>query len=375
MVVVKDIKETEFNLIKELDNENNKELRDILEYIPKDELGQAFPTKSKFTVSFELHDTNASLANGIRRCLIDEIEIASFDFNEYKDIETDDIFIPCDLIKQRIDLLPVAQDIDYNIKSKTKDNSNAYMKFELFKKNDSDRIIDILSDNLKIVGESNGYDIRDVVNAGIPLHPLRPGKYIKINNITISKGIAIDNAGKYNTFSNVTYKILDAKQLIETPLETSGKSSMTTNSTKFYISYDTHRNIKNPKKMMIKCCDTLIDKFEIILEDMKNIKNSDTKYISDILSLETHRNTKKIFINDEYWTAINLITRYVYDITKGTIEFITPSLIHPEKEIGVVSIIHPEFSTVIQNALKKIISDLNIVKKAFSDLLYKANPK
>jgi hypothetical protein len=49
-------------------------------------------------ISFEMTNTNVSIANGIRRCLIDEIETSSFDFDENKDFETTDPFILSDFI-------------------------------------------------------------------------------------------------------------------------------------------------------------------------------------------------------------------------------------------------------------------------------------
>ncbi|MGL5935424.1 MAG: hypothetical protein ACRCZI_07350 [Cetobacterium sp.] len=353
MVIVKNIQESELDLRKELKNLNNASMQKILKYASKDKLETFLPIKSKKTVSFELHESNTDLANSIRVCLEDEIETFSFDFDEYHDLDTDDLYILCDFIKKQIDLLPINQQLDYN------------SKFELYKKNDSDEIIDVLTDDIYISGNSNKYKISDVVNNDIPICKLRPNKYIKISNIVISKGNAITDAGKYKLLSNVSYKIIDADLLNATPLKTTGTSSLMTNPKKFVISYSTHRNIDKPKEVMEMCCDTLINRLKRISDEMKNIKNSDDIYSSDVITLKTTKNTKEILISNEYLSIVSLITRYAFILTNNEIEFITPAILHPEKEIGVIKLVHPEFSSLIQNSCKKIISDLEVVKKAF----------
>lgn len=53
----------------------------------------------------------------------------------------------------------------------------------------------------------------------------------------------------------------------------------------------------------------------------------------------------------EYWTLANLISRYCFIVTEENIKFVAPSIIHPDKRIGVVRIIHSNFSKVIQDAI------------------------
>lgn len=354
MVVISNIKVTEFNLIKEMDNKNNKDMQKFLQFLSREEAMKLLPRKSKITVSFELSKTNTSLANGIRRCLVDEIETLSFDFDEYKDLETDDKYILCDFIKKQVELIPINQEFNY------KD-----VEIKLVKYNNTDDIIDVMTNDFVISGAASQKNLEDIVGQNIVLCKLRPGRYIKINNIYISKGTGLQNAGKYKLLSNVTYKILDADPIVETAVSKSGVSSMITNPKKFIISYSTHRNIDHPRQVMVKCCDTLIIRLNVILENMKNISNSDKVYKSELLSLDSTDDLRKIEIKNEYWTIINMITQYCYILTNGNIKFVSPALIHPEKEVGMINIIHPDFSTLIQNAIKKIIEELNVVKMTF----------
>lgn len=350
MVKVQKIIVEEFNFHKELKNQKNKDFQKCLELVP--DLKNYLTDKSKLTVSFELIQTNTDLANAIRRCLISEIEVLSFDFDEYKDLDVTDMFILSDFIKKQMDLLPINQEIellDYSI--------------SLFKENKTDGIIDVLSDNITVLYKNK--KVTDLVSKNIILARLRPGKYIKINNIKIVKGIAKNHSAKFNSISNIRYKILDVDPIVETREGTSGVSSMISNPTHFSISYSTHRNISKPLKLVVECCDTLEKRLKNIQEEMKNISNKAEYYYSPLIELESSGSLKKIQIKGEYWTIVNLICRFCFILTQENIKFISPALIHPEKEIGVINISHPEFSTLIQDAIKKIILELLIIKESF----------
>lgn len=402
MVIVKNIKIAELNLIKDFkdkktsdikkcielleysDSEDNEDDDDISVYIKqtetkgkdtgktphvktrinetkamqkdsqKEKFQKLLPKKSKFTVSFELTKTNVDIANGIRRCIIDEMEVLSFDFDENKNIDTDDVYILSDYIKQQVDMLPINQEFNY-------ENTEITLKC----KNNTVEIIDVLSANIEITQNGKPVDMANIVGPTIVLCRLRPDRYININKMFISRGTALINAGKYSLVSNTQYRILDVNPIIETPMGKTGDSSMKSNPTHFYISYSTHRNIDHPLNIMVKCCDNLIARLNKINTDMKNIADSDISYFSNLITLNTDGNLKKIHITGEYWTIINMISRYCYILTNENIKLISPALIHPEREVGIINIIHPEFSTLIQNSIKKIIDELKTIKMAF----------
>ena len=131
------------------------------------------------------------------------------------------------------------------------------------------------------------------------------------------------------------------------------------------MGYATHRNTEKPLNIVIKACDVLITRFELIAASIAKILPKEEYYYSDLIQLETHGSIKKIQIKNENWTTINLIVRYCYILTNGNIKFITPSIIHPEIETGVIQISHPEYLKLIQNSIKKIIEEFNSIKKSF----------
>jgi hypothetical protein len=366
MVVVKNLLITEFNLVNELDNKKNKQMQKCLDILKTESeqfpIGyndaiKLLPKRSKISVTFELGNSNVEFANAIRRCLIDEISIKSLDFDEFDDFKSDDLYILNDFIKKQLDLIPIMQDYDYGD-----------MEFQLYKKNDTDEIIDVTSGDIKVVVNDNDKVSNKHNNAtfseNIVLCKLRPGKFVRINNIKVTEGVAKDNAAKYNSISNIYYEIIDIDPIVETRLGQTGVSSMLTNPKHFKMGYSTHRNFDNPKLLIIQTCETLIDKLSDIITELKKIKNRDRQYISDLLTLETTGDVKKISIIGEYWTVINVICKYAY-IEAIDIKFIAPAIIHPEKEVGLINIIHPEFSSVLQNSIKKIIKDLEVVMVAF----------
>lgn len=353
MIKVFDIQVVEFNLISEITNKKNINLQKCLKLISEKEARDLLPKKSKITVQFKLENTNSDIANGIRRCLIDEIEVKSFDFDEYKDFQSSDPYILSDFIKKQVCLLPIDQEFNYD---------GIIIKLE--KTNTTDEIIDVLSDDFILSGSATQKDLDQIIGKNIVLTRLRPGENITINNIVICSDVAYKDAGKYSLLSNVTYEILDMDPIVETKLGKTGKSSLVSNPTHFSIKYTTHRNIQHPLKIMVTCCDTLIKRLDAIYNDMLNIRDTDITYFSNLLTLETSGNIHKIQIRDEYWTIINLICRYCY-ILASDIKFVSPSLIHPEKHIGVINITHPEFSTLIQKSIKKIIVEFEIIKQAF----------
>lgn len=359
MVKILNVKVENFNLLKELKNQKNKDLQECLKYVKLQEAELLLPKKDKDIVSFEIKDTNSDFANAIRRCLIGEVEVVALDFDEYTDLDTSDAFILSDFIKKQINLLRIQQ--DHLLDNKFEYYSN--LQISLTKINKTDRIIDVKSDDLTIT--KDGKQIADFIGKNIVLTRLRPDSYIKIKNIKVIKGISRNDAAKFNSISNITYKIIDVDPIIETREGLEGVSSMKSNPTHFYISYSTHRNISEPKKLVISCCDILIKRLEKIFDDLKNINNKSTQYFSSLLELESNGGLKILQIKGEYYTIVNLISRYCFILTNGNIKFVTPALIHPDKEVGMIKIIHPEFCTLIQNSIKKIISELKDVKKSF----------
>ena len=359
MVKVSNIQVDELDFMKEINNLKNKDLQKCIQILgDKNKLKDLLPQKSKITVSFELKETNTDIANGIRRCLKNELEIFSFDFDEYKDLDVSDAYILNDFIKKNIDLLPISQDLEQDFKDFDK------LNIELNVDNKTDNIICVTTSDVEVSYNGKKMDSGLLVNKNITICKLRPLEHIYIKNIKIVKGTGKQDGGKFNPFAdNIGYKIIDVTPLDEDTNK--GTSSMLANPTHFRIAYTTHRNIKNPKKMMVKCCDTLITRLSNILSDVANISNKDDYYYSDLLELETDGNIKKLHIQGEQWTIINMISRFCFILTKGNIKYVSPAIEHYEKNKGTINITHPEFSKLIQSSIKKCIEELTTIKKEF----------
>jgi DNA-directed RNA polymerase subunit L len=345
MVKVVNIKVEEIDFKKE----KSAQFKKCLELVPN--LLDFLPKRPKHRVTFELKETNADVANAIRRCIINEIPTKSLHYDMYKDTDISDPYILSDFLKKQIDLIPIEQDIDYTD-----------YQIELYAENKTDEIIDVTTKDF-IIKKNNKLDTNRIMSDVMVICRLRPEESVSIKNITIREGIGRDDAASFSQVSNIYYDILDVKPLDVDTGE--GVSSMDGNPTHFMIGYSTHRNTNKPLLIVVKACDAIINRFEIILSDFKNISSKEDYYYSDLIQLETNGNIKEIQFKNENWTTINLMVRFCFLLTKGNTKFIVPSIIHPEKEVGVVRISHPEFSKLIQNVIKKIIEELNVIRKSF----------
>lgn len=355
MVKVSNINIVEQNFIKDIESKKDTNLVKCIkllsdENIDIQDIKKLLPNKSKFIVSFILSETCSEIANGIRRCLLNETPVYSLDFDEYKDFDSNDAYILNDHIKKQIELLPIYQELEEKNVDK--------IKVKLSKYNHSDELQNITTSDMESISP---HKISEIINPNIILGKLRPGKHIVIENIKIIKDIGQNNSGKFNLVGPLRYEILDQNHI----QDQKGVSSLLSNPTKFLIGYSTHRNIKNPKYIMTLCCDTLLERLNMIYEDMKNIDDDDEQYFSDLLELETMGNIKKIRIKNEYWTIVSIISKYCFMLNKNNDDFFIPSVEHPDENISILKTSHSQFSTIIRDSLKKIIFDISVIKKYF----------
>ena len=334
----------------------NKEFHKCVEYakmVNKD-YKKLLPNKPKKSVSFEIHNTNSDLANMIRRFLQDEIVVYSMGLNDY-DIQSDDAFVVNDQLKRQLENIPILQHLEkYDCDKFT---------INLFAENKTYSSICIYTRDLEILYDNKKYNGVDLFSLNIPILQLRSSKKININNIKIEKGKAKDDAGKYLLLSNLKYKILDTIPLSKSKYETTGKSSLNSNPSKFLFKLTNHRNFE-PEQIMKTCLKDIITKLDIILLEIKKIKDNDTEFVSDIIKLKIVDNFKLIYLFNEYWTISNIISRYCY-LEDNDIDFVCSSIIHPTVEISIIKIKSNNYLKILINAIKKIINDIKIVQKGF----------
>ena len=126
---IKNIKTKEYSI-----DLNNAYFNDI---IKKNNL--SLPIFNKESIEFDLINSNEAFANGIRRIFNDELLVNVLDVNIY-DLKTDDKYILPDNIIERLNLIPVKQDIPkdtlfhINVINNTNDVMKIYTKDMINKK-------------------------------------------------------------------------------------------------------------------------------------------------------------------------------------------------------------------------------------------------
>jgi DNA-directed RNA polymerase subunit L len=335
---------------------NNKNFLKCIEYaklITKD-YKKFLPNKPKESVSFELHNATSDLANTIRRFLCDEIYVYSMTVDE-DNIKTTDPFILSDYVKKRIESIPILQNME------TQDIEK--FDIHLYYENLTTECANVYTRDFEILYNGKKYSGVDFFSDNICIFSIKPTKKININGITISRGIAKDDANQFLLLSNIQYKILDVKPLDKSKHSTEGESSLNSCPSKFLFKLTNHRNIE-PKKILKMCFDLIISRFENINSDIKNIKDDDLEYLSELLKLETSGNFKLIHLIGEYWTISNVIARYCY-IQDKDIDFVCSSIIHPTTEVSIIKIKHKNYLKVISSAISDIIKDIKTIKDYF----------
>jgi hypothetical protein len=367
-IVVKNTKIKEINFdqkLSQLNKPENLALKNSLGYIAflgngidgKDVL----PKRSKFRVEFEITGTCSGFANGIRKCIMDEIPIYSLTMDS-DGFTTSDRYILSDYLQKNIELIPILQEIDFE-KAK-----NWTISLDII--NSTDEVIDIKSGDIEIFDGKTKIPSESIMSPNISIVELHPAMFIKISGISIVHGVSKVDAAKFASVSNTRYEILDMIPLEHTKEKKNpGKSSMMSDPTAFRIGYTTYRNVNDPKTIIYSCCDTLSDRVTAFKKEMENIKeDSETKvisYFSALLDAETRGDFQFFNFKDEARTIPNMISQYCF-LLDPNIPFSAPALIHPSTEIGVVKIKHTNSIKIVQDAMTGILRDVSILKKAFS---------
>ena len=98
---IKNVKINEYQI-----NYKNSKFENII-----NENKHLIPELNKKSITFDLINSNEAFANGIRRTFNDELLVKSLDINIY-DLKTDDKYILPDNIIERINLIPILQNIN-----------------------------------------------------------------------------------------------------------------------------------------------------------------------------------------------------------------------------------------------------------------------
>lgn len=311
----------------------------------KDSYGlDLFPEK----ISFEITNTNASIANAIRRTLLDELESKQLDFadsnteDQITSIETDDKDILDDFIRTRIRNIPLNQEVS---------DSQTY---KLHVKNTTAVPIIVRSD--QIIGGKKGD-----FNKTFRLFTLNPSKEITINNIHVVRGYGYQDAS-FSIVGGVGYKALDEIPLSED--KSKGKSSLECNPAHYYMEVTLNGNI-NPKKLLKKCMENILERIIRVENAFEEAKKSDEDvYESDVLDI-IYEAKKNIYrIHNETYTIGNLLSRAIYNLDT-TIPMVNCTVPHPDSRLVVVNVITTPSNRnkIFGDAIKKIKAEFTSLAK------------
>ena len=142
-----------------------------------------------------------------------------------------------------------------------------------------------------------------------------------------------------------------------------GESSLNSTPRHFRLGFKTHRNAA-PKKIMQSCCEQIALRLVSIQTELASIKVDAAVHFSDLINLESKGDVKIFHFKGEYWTIANILAKYCYLLDKD-IKFVTSGIIHPLTEESVLKIQHNNPISLINSAIKQILADVAVVKKAF----------
>lgn len=270
-----------------------------------------------------IKDANPAIANAIRRGFISEIPVKHLTISlNNKDIISTDPYIVNEMIRKRLEMIPIDQSIP--------DDSVFSLKFE----NLSDNVTDISSDDLKLNGSKT-----NLVFPGIQLCDINPGKALILNNITIKTSYGYNNARC--SIGRVEYRI-DEPHPDESELD---KASAVSTPSKFKIILDLP-GIYDGKEMFKLVISTLIDRLDAI----------------DLTRNKDAFGTFSLTIPNESHSIGYLLSRYIYDL-EPTIDYVASRTTHPSIREVVIDVRHPDAKTLIMTAIHKIKTDLTNIAK------------
>jgi hypothetical protein len=353
-------------LIEEKKINKSKVLDNVLNLMKKNNIdgNNMLPKNSWHEVSFELHNSYTGFANGLYRVLVEELLTLCISAEE-KNIITDDKFIgdALDGLIKNLNLLPVKQELL---------DSDKTDKLEIFlnKYNDTNDIQDITIDDFKIKDKTGkNVNIEEVFpETNIIVVRLRPGRFIKINNIFFEKGYSKNNAAKFSLLNNIIYYPTDIIpfNIYEKDEKKRGTRSADHNSSSFFIKFITCGNIK-PKTVISRMIESISENLNIIKTRIEKYNKSEDikKYYSDE-GIEVYNKNDVIHyvFTGQYLTIMNMISQRCY-VLDNTIPFVTGGVERFDTNIGIIKIMHADPNNILLQAIDECFKDLEIIKKAF----------
>lgn len=281
-------------------------------------LEKLIPKATDYTLSFELENSSCEFANALYRTVKGEIPVrymtASMD-----EIFTNDDWMDKFIIRSRLEMIPIEQDIDFND------------TFSLCVENNTDEILYVVSDDIKQRGVASKKILPSVL-----IGSLNPRTMLSINNISI-----VESQGYINGRSAIGcagYEIIG---------EDFNNSILKASPSHFKLSFRVPKTI-DPKQMVLDAIENICSRIRSI-----DLENSREEY-----------GIFKLFIPNESHSIGFLMDKYIFKLNPN-IEYVAKRDEHPSKRACTIDIKHPQAKQLCEGAIKHIITEYEAIKKAF----------
>lgn len=323
--MIKDIIETEYGI--NIKHPSYNRYKDLI-----NQNKQFIPEFNHKSLEFKMINVPYALANGLRRVMTNEIDMKHMSI-DFKEIKTNDEYLFPDLIKDRIEMVPLLQTISNDVTfSLNVENYNTDVVKNIYSK-------DIISSDGKIY-----------FNSTYKICSIRSGKQINIKNIKVEEHNGYYHDGKFSA-TTVGYEVIS--NFSEPTLERITDD--------FKLVVNTNGNIE-PRKVIEKACDYMITKMNKFKTNVINLnENIEDINIDNNVKLIFEENVVRYFIDRETYTLGELLRTYIY-LEDPSIELVNTKVPHVTEKKIIVSIIHKNQYKIMVDAIDKIIYNFNLIK-------------
>jgi DNA-directed RNA polymerase subunit L len=282
-------------------------------------LKHLIPTDVNQILSFELVNSNCSFANALKRTIKNEIPVRYLTVS-ISDIFSTDPWIDNQIIRNRIEMIPIAQDIPIG--------TTYAVRYE----NTSDNYVDILSSEIKQRGA-----VSKEVHQDAPICSINAGYSFVIDNITVGESYGYINSR--TAIGRLGYEILNHDMV--------NLSAGNSDPTHFRLEMEVPGNI-DPKDLVRKAINGICDRLDAI-------DYSESKIEYDVYKLP---------IANESHSLGNLLATYIFKIYPS-IDYVMMREPHPSKRECVIDIRHPQAETLCKQAVEMLKKEYQALRKAF----------
>ncbi len=330
----------------DLEIKESKELLEIIDLMKSNGVSDPkslLPTVSKKEFSFELHNTNSSFANAVRRVLITDINTKCLDCS-FESIDTDDRYILVDVLTKNINMIPIYQDI------------NTEYKISIDKFNDTNKIIDLKASDIIITNKGKQVNINELIpNTNIALSNLRPSRKIKIHDIKIINGTANESYSKFTSVGIVKYDILDVEPY--NIYDNTGQRSINSSPSKFKISFVTNANVE-PKYIMKLLVEEMSSKLLMCKDQL--IKYRTNPSSASELKIYKEKNITVYRYEKIYITYAAMLAHKCYELNKNIL-LSAGTVYRYDSNVGIIKIDHSDPDNMLLSAIDACLYDVKLL--------------